>query len=138
MPYLIDTHWVIQHLADVPEAHRLLERLAPEGIAISVVTYMEAFEGLAREADPDAALARFRALVDTLPVLPLSIDVAERCARLRAALRARGRRVNQRALDLLIAATALEHGLTLVTRDVADYRDIPGLRLHQETAQKGR
>ena len=135
MPYLVDTHWVIQHLAAVPEAHTLLDHLAPEGIAISVVTYMEVFEGLARELDPDAAQARFRSLIDTLPVLPFSIAVAERCAYLRGSLRAQGRRVNQRALDLLIAATALEHDLTLVTRNATDYRDIPGLQLYREAGE---
>ncbi len=31
--------------------------------------------------------------------------------------------------DLLIAATALEHDLTLVTRNVRDFEDIEGLRL---------
>ncbi len=31
------------------------------------------------------------------------------------------------ALDLLIAATALHHGLTLATRNVRDYANVPGL-----------
>lgn len=36
-------------------------------------------------------------------------------------------RVRSRLIDLMIAATALEHGLTLATNNAADYRDIPGL-----------
>lgn len=44
-------------------------------------------------------------------------------------LSGQGKRVRQRALDLLIAATAIEHNLTLVTRNQADYRDVPGLML---------
>ncbi len=40
MPYLIDTDLVIDHLANVTEANQLLEHLAPEGIAISMITYM--------------------------------------------------------------------------------------------------
>ena len=64
------------------------------------------------------------------PVLTLTIPIAERCARLRETLRLQGKRVNQRALDLIVAATALEHDLTLVPRNVADYRDIPGLNLY--------
>jgi predicted nucleic acid-binding protein len=36
--------------------------------------------------------------------------------------------VRQRALDLIIAATALEHDLTLVTRNREDFQDIPGLQ----------
>jgi predicted nucleic acid-binding protein len=31
---------------------------------------------------------------------------------------------------LIVAATAIEHGLTLVTRNKADYRDITGVSLY--------
>jgi predicted nucleic acid-binding protein len=46
--------------------------------------------------------------------------VAQRCARLREALRGDRRRVDARAFDLLVAATALEYDLTLVTRNLRD------------------
>jgi predicted nucleic acid-binding protein len=62
-------------------------------------------------------------------VLPITIAVAQRCARLRRTLKNQGRRVNSRALDLIIAATALEHRLTLVTNNPKDYEDIPWLKL---------
>jgi hypothetical protein len=39
MPYLIDSHVVIDHLADVPEASALLSQLAKDGVAISIITY---------------------------------------------------------------------------------------------------
>lgn len=48
MPYLIDSDWLIDHLDNVPEAVELLDRLALEGIAISVVTYMEVIQGRLR------------------------------------------------------------------------------------------
>jgi predicted nucleic acid-binding protein len=41
--------------------------------------------------------------------------------------------ITSRVLDLLIAATALKHNLTLVTRNVKDYDDIPDLGLYQRT-----
>jgi predicted nucleic acid-binding protein len=106
MPYLIDSHVVIDHLADVPDASALLSRLATDGIAISIITYMEAFQGVARSPHPEEAQAKFRSLTKSIPILPLSIAVAERCARLREALRTQNKRVNSRALDLIIAATA--------------------------------
>lgn len=62
-------------------------------------------------------------------MLPLSPAVAERCARLRETLRKQRKRINMRALDLIIAATALEYNLTLVTRNTEDYVDIPDLQL---------
>ena len=41
------------------------------------------------------------------------------------------KRVNSRALDLIIAATALEYGLTLVTKNMEDFKDILDLTLYQ-------
>jgi predicted nucleic acid-binding protein len=131
MPYLVDSNLVIDHLADVPEASQLLERLAADGIVISIVTYMEAFQGVARSAHPEEAHDKFQAFTKSVIILPFSFAVAERCARLRETLRSQNKRVNSRALDLIIAATALEYGLTLVTKNIEDFKDIPDLTLHQ-------
>ena len=67
-------------------------------------------------------------------ILVVSRPIAERAATIRLDLRRQKRLVNDRALDILIAATAMEHRLILVTRNVRDYSDIPGLQLHQPTA----
>jgi tRNA(fMet)-specific endonuclease VapC len=131
MPYLIDSHVVIDHLADVPDASTLLSRLAADGVAISIITYMEAFQGVTRSLHPKEAHAKFHAFAKSIPILPLSIAVAERCAQLRETLRTQNKRVNSRALDLIIAATALEYDLTLVTENTGDFKDIPDLSLSQ-------
>jgi tRNA(fMet)-specific endonuclease VapC len=129
MPYLIDSHVVIDHLADVPAASQLLARLAQGKIAMSIITYMEAFQGVARSPQPEEAQAKFRTLAKSIPVLPLSLAVAERCARLRKTLKNQNKRVNSRALDLIIAATALEYDLTLITANSKDFEDIPDIAL---------
>ena len=131
MPYLIDSDWVIDFLAQESEALQLIEQLAQEGIAISIVTYMEVYQGVLRSHDSRTASAQFAALVEAVPVLPFSRAVAERCAQLRETLRQQGKRPQQRALDLIIAATALTHDLVLVTRNVADYQDLPDLVLYE-------
>ncbi len=133
MPYLIDTDWVIDLLASVPEAVQILDRLAQDGIAISIITYMEAYQGVERSPHPEEAQNKLSALLDSLPVVSLSPAVAQRCARLRETLRKQGKRVNARSLDLIIAATALEYNLTLVTRNTEDYADVPGLKLHRSS-----
>jgi len=130
MAYLIDTTWVIDHLAGVPEATELLSKLAEEGIAISIITYMESFQGTERDSEPEAAQAKLNRFLDAAPIVPFSPEVARRCARLRETLRKQQRRVRARALDLIIAATALEYDLRLVTQNVDDYEDIPGLDLY--------
>ena len=131
MAYLLDSNLVIPYLADDPATVPLIERLASEGIAISIITYLEVYQGTLRSADPERAQEQFERFLAVVPTLSLSPAVTRRCARLREDLKGRGRRVRDRALDLVIAATALEHGLPLVTRNLADYEDIPELSLYQ-------
>ena len=128
MPYLIDTDLVIDYLANITQANRLLDKLAAEGIAISIITYMEAYQGVVRSSNAKEARAKFQTFRRSVPVLPFSLTVAKRCANLREQLKQEQKRVKSRALDLINAAIALEHDLTLVTRNVGDYQDIPGLQ----------
>ena len=133
MAYLIDTDIVLDHLAGLPDATALLGELAADSdLFISIVTYMEAYQSVLRSPTQHEAQEQFTAFVTVVPVLPFAEDVARRCAALRETLRRQGRRVRARALDLMIAATALEHQLILVTRNRHDYADIPGLQLHQQ------
>ena len=128
--YLLDSDWLIDYLDDLPEAVELVGPLTDAGLAFSIVTYMEAFEGTLRKQHPAAAQTQLRSGLSPFRAIPLSDEIAERCALVRYDLRSRGRRIRDRALDLLIAATAIEYDLTLVTRNADDYSDIPGLRLY--------
>ena len=128
--YLLDSDWLIDYLDDLPDAVELVGPLADAGLAFSVVTYMEAFEGTLRKQDPAAAQARLRAGLRPFHAIHVSQEIAARCAIIRYDLRSRGRRIRDRALDLLIAVTAIEYDLTLVTRNLDDFSDIPGLRLY--------
>jgi predicted nucleic acid-binding protein len=132
MPSLLDSDWSIDALAQVPDALALIDRLAEGGIAVSVITYMEVYQGVLRSPAPEQARRDLEDFLHEIPVLPLTPSIARRCAGIREALRGQGRAVRMRALDLLIAATALEHQFTLVTRNLGDYNDIPGLDLYRE------
>jgi predicted nucleic acid-binding protein len=128
MPYLVDSNVVIDHLEDIPSASAVLESLTPKGLAISIVTYMEAFQGSERSPDVEQAREKFQAFTDGVLILPLSFAVAERCARLRETLRTQKK-------HLIIAATALEYDLTLITKNTEDFKDIPDLNLYQSQEQ---
>lgn len=132
MPSLLDSDWLIDALAQVPEALALVDRLAEGGIALSVITYMEVYQGVLRSPTPERAQQDLDDFLHEIPVLSLTPSIARRCAGIRETLRGQGRSVRMRALDLLIAATALEHRLTLVTRNLGDYKDIPDLHLYRE------
>ena len=127
MAFLIDTDVLIDHLDDNPAAVELMRQLTAEVIAISALTYMEVYEGVFRH---HARLPRFIELLNRIPVIAISRPVAHRAAQLRFLLRnERNLRVERRAIDILIAATAIELDLTLVTRNVDDFRHIAGLQL---------
>jgi len=129
MRYLLDSDIVIYHLNGVVQAINLLDQLAGDGMAMSAVTYMEVLQGPgSRTAEQQERLS---VLLNLVPVLPMTEAEALRCADIRLALAAEGKRVRSRALDLIVAATALEHNLTMVTNNVSDYADIPGLLVLQ-------
>ena len=95
---------------------------------------MEAYQGVVRSPNGQEARAKFQTFRRSVPVLPFSLSVAKRCAVLREQLKTEQKRVKARALDLINAAIALEHNLTLVTRNVKDYQDIPDLHLYPLSA----
>jgi tRNA(fMet)-specific endonuclease VapC len=132
MSCLFDSDLTIDYLDGLVEARNVFARLAPLGVSISIVTYIEVYKGSLSAASPIDAQQRLAEFIALVPILLLWEQVARRCAMVRHDLRLRRRRVRSRAFDLIIAATALEHGLTLVTRNRADYSDIPGLLLYSD------
>lgn len=130
MAYLIDSDVMSSFLDGELDSLMLVNGLLPAGVAMSAVTYMEIMQGVLRRHGPHADLESFRHGIEPLSIVPFDETIADRCAHMRYELSQQGKRVRQRALDLMIAATAIEHGLVLVTRNRADYADIPGLSIH--------
>lgn len=110
---------------------RAWERKTPlDSCWISVMALLEIRQGICQVTGRDAAFAglleqwlegRVKPAFEGR-ILSVTPALAERAGRM-AALRMRG------LADCLIAATALEHGLALVTRNVADFADLVGLKL---------
>jgi predicted nucleic acid-binding protein len=90
----------------------------PEGEArISVATLTELGVGVRRAQDPSLRQLREATLARARRFIALAYDeqVADRLAELLASARAMGRRAG--AMDAIIAATALTHGLTVWSQD---------------------
>ena len=130
MSYLLDTDIVIYHLNDIAVASDLVDALFDDGVAISSISYVEVLDGIDRSPDPQVARDRFAAMIETMPVVDFKRREADVLIEIRQALRAHGRDVRRRALDLQIAATAVAHELTLVANNPDDYRGIDDLKLH--------
>jgi tRNA(fMet)-specific endonuclease VapC len=130
MRYLIDTDWLIDYLKGKSVAGQLLDALAREGIAISLITYGEIMEGIYYGKNPIQQEQSFRDFLRIAPVLPLTTSSMERFAAIRGALRAQGQLIGD--ADILIAATALDNDLSLVTQNLNHFQRIPKLTLYRE------
>lgn len=108
------------------ESGRDLRTEPPSDIAVSVITIGELRLGVLMADTVEIRNRRLTTLQMASLVVPLEVDdrVAAVWAGLVASLRELGRRLPLN--DSWIAATAMAHGMPVVTQD-ADYRDIPGL-----------
>ena len=128
MRYLIDSDRVADYLKGRPQERTLLAELVPAGLAISIITFAEIYEGIYFGRDSQAHEQGFRNFLEGVTVLGLNREVARRYARIRGELRQQRITIDQP--DLFIAATAIVHVLTLVTRNIRDFNRLPGLPIY--------
>jgi tRNA(fMet)-specific endonuclease VapC len=128
MKYLIDTDWVIDHLRQVEAVTTRLEELAPEGLALSIVSLAELYEGVYYSRDParsEEALKRF--LAPDLEILGIDEEICQIFGRERGRLRQQGRNIGD--IDLFIAATCLRHNLTILSNNRRHFELVEGLEV---------
>jgi len=138
--YLLDTN-VISELRRPKRANSNVvawaNTIPTASFFLSAISILEIELGALQMARKDAAQgAVLRAWINekVLPrfegrILAVDTAVAQRCARLHVPDRRAER-------DALIAATAMVHGLTVVTRDVADFKSIGVALLNPWTVQQ--
>jgi tRNA(fMet)-specific endonuclease VapC len=126
--YLVDTDWIIDALANIPDAITALRLFARDGIAVSIVSYAELFDGAYGSQHPQAEIARIQQFLASYPVINLSEAIGDRFGQTRSRLRSRGMLIPD--LDLLIGVTAVVHNLTIMTRNVRHFGRIPGLVMY--------
>jgi predicted nucleic acid-binding protein len=130
MSYLVDTDQVASFLNGRSEAVQLLTEIRSSGLFISIITYGEIYDGIYGSRDPQNREAAFERVLRRVEVLPLTRTIMKRFARVRGELRRTGQGLPD--ADLLIASTALVHGLTLVTRNLRHFERIPDVHIHRE------
>ncbi len=125
MAYLLDTNIAI----DLRDGDLVISaRIAAldDAVMLSIITRVELEGGVHR--DPDQASVRrprLDAILEVLPVLDFNAEAADAY---RMIVEAAGYS-RRKLLDRMIAAQALVHRATLVTRNGAHFRDVPGLAL---------
>jgi len=129
--YLLDTDTCSAHLKQRSSVtNRFLQYTGR--LHVSVVTVGELMTWALRANAPPRRLQGVEDLLKDVVVLDVTEDTARKFGELRAGLLDSGRPTPE--MDLLIAASALVHGLTLVTQNVKDFVHISGLAVEDWVA----
>lgn len=126
MSFLIDTDIASAYMRN---HSRVVSRVMMHfgGLYVSAVSVGELMVWAARARAPASRRVAVDDLLAGCHIVPIDRAIAERFGEIRAAMLDAGRPVG--VLDLMNAAVALVHGLTVVTHNVADYKDVPGLMI---------
>ena len=125
--YLLDTDIILYSLKGHPVLQENLRRHLNDPLQISIVTCLELYYGAYKSPQVTGNLAKVKRIEETLEVIPLGTEAAEIFGRLKAQLEIKGTRLDD--FDLMIAACALTHNLTLVTNNEMHFRRIDGLKV---------
>ena len=120
---LADTDVLIDFLEGKGEADRVLAELGKESLATTTITRYELLAGAATEEQRNA----IRQLLDCVTALPLDAAASDRAAEAWRLLESRGERIGM--ADCLIAGIALQHGVSLLTRNRQNFSRVPDLVL---------
>ena len=133
MAALLDTDIVI-HLRDGDRWTRTAARALDPPLFLSAIGRIELENGVWRDSEHRTARrAALDALLPQFDVLPFAREEIEAYA----AILASAGFSRRKTADRLSAATALAHGLPVVTFNGRDFRDVPGLRLIEWVRPEG-
>ena len=139
MPFLFDTDAVSELLRPKPIAEYVdwVRTVPREDQYMSAVSVGELYHGAYRSQARERHLKNIeQRVLPAVTILPYDLPVARIFGQVRAELERSGARLDD--ADLQIAATALHHGIELVTGNVRHFARIPDLRLSRRLADARR
>lgn len=119
---LVDTDVLIWHLRGHPNATRRLDQLGT--LTLAAVSYLEVLQGMRNKAE----LLAVQKMLDkrSATLLPITEAITQRAIELMEAITlSHGLQMG----DALIAATALEHDIPVLTGNVKHFVAVPGLNV---------
>jgi tRNA(fMet)-specific endonuclease VapC len=127
--YLLDTNTVIALMKGDAQVVSRIAALDPVELTLCAPVQAELWFGVARSAPErrEHNQERLLTLLDWLPSLPFAGDATRHFGQVRAHLAAAGQPIGP--YDLQIAAIALAHDLTVVTRNLREFERVPALRV---------
>jgi len=131
MGFLIDTCiWIDVEQGCLSPAD-IVSITGMQPVYLSPITIAELKFGAEVAADQGIRLQRLASLarIRVKPVLRIDETTGDIFGSLAAQLKASGRTHRPRIQDIWLASQAIQHGLTLLTRNIRDFADIQGLQL---------
>jgi tRNA(fMet)-specific endonuclease VapC len=126
MSFLLDTNILSAYLLRRGGAVTLIDPLVLQQDAeTSILVYGEVTEYFRAFPNAGQLQMQLRRLMLNIPPRPLTYAIVERYADIRRTLRPQGQLIGD--IDTLVAATAIERQLTLLTTDT-DFQRVPGLQ----------
>lgn len=123
--YALDTNTVLDYFRGRGNVAGRLLAVPPAEIALPAVAAFEVWVGVLGSQNAKRRRAQYEQFLAVVHVLPFDLAVSRRAAEIRHGLGRRGETIGP--LDTLIAATALAHNATLVTRNEREFGRVQGL-----------
>ncbi len=123
--YLLDSDWAIFYLRGKEQFVKAVDNYRKEGIAISVISVAELYEGVFRSPKPEEKEIILINFLDGFNTINITKSIARLFGKRRAELKKKQLTVNN--FDLLIACTAEYYNLTILTNNRKHYEMMPGV-----------
>lgn len=122
---LCDTDIFIDALKNNPSAVNLLRKIGFENIALSSISVMEIYFGAANKKE----LAKIKSRLHLLNILHVNQEISQEAVRLTEKYsKSHGLRIP----DALIAATAINFQMALLTNNLKDFKFIENIKLFHQ------
>ena len=127
--YILDTCTWIEFFHERNGVKEHVDGMDPDQIFASEITLAELTYGAINSSDYERHIKETKWLSQYITVFPIS-DVFEEYGQIRCALKKIKKDIDQKIgqFDMLIGATALHYGLTVVTDNVKDFSLMPGVK----------
>lgn len=126
--YLVDTDWVIHYLNGHRQIVGKLDSIREEGLAMSVISLAELYEGIYYSTDPVGNEKGLSDFLSGVMILGVDEEICKLFGKKRGMLRQAKRMMGD--FDLLIASTCLHYNLTLLTNNRRHYEIVEGIDIH--------
>ena len=124
---LLDIDWVIHYLHGRQDIIKRVHALSEQGLALSHVSLAELYEGVYFSSNPSGNESGLQDFLRGVTLLGIDEEVCKVFGQQRGRLRKMGKAVGD--FDLLIGATGLRYGLTVLTNNRRHFELIEGLTI---------